>query len=72
MTTSFGFGLALGLGLGSPRDRAMAHKHLAFILCTSDRLEACETEFRAARSADPAFALSRAEAGHPVGDGVAV
>ncbi len=57
---------ALGLGLSSPRDQAMAHKHLAFILCTSDRLAACETAFRSARGADPAFALSRAESGHPV------
>jgi hypothetical protein len=26
----------------------------------------CEASFRAARSADPAFALARAEAGHPM------
>ena len=26
----------------------------------------CEAAFRAARAADPAFALSRAEAGHPM------
>lgn len=58
-------GQALRDGLASPRDRAAAHKHLAFIYCTSERLSACDAEFRAARSADPAFALSRAEAGHP-------
>jgi len=58
-------GLALKGGLASPRDRAVAHKHLAFIYCTSDRIKACEAEFRAAREADPAFALSKAEAGHP-------
>ena len=52
--------------LASPRDRAVAHKHLAFIYCTSMRVSACEAEFRAARVADPAFALSHAEAGHPV------
>ena len=52
-------------GLASPRDRAAAHKHLAFIYCTSNRASACEDAFRAARSADPAFALSKAEAGHP-------
>ena len=57
---------ALQVGLGSPRDRAAAHKHLAFIYCTSDRERDCETEFRMARAADPAFALSRSEAGHPV------
>jgi len=58
-------GLALKGGLASPRDRAAAHKHLAFIYCTSDRIKACEAEFRAAREADPGFALSKAEAGHP-------
>ena len=51
--------------LASPRDRAVAHKHLAFIYCTSARISACEAEFRAARTADPAFALSKSEAGHP-------
>ncbi len=56
---------ALQAGLASPRDRAVAHKHLAFIYCTSDRMPACEAEFRAARVDDPAFALSKAEAGHP-------
>ncbi len=56
---------ALKDGLASPRDRAAAHKHLAFIYCTSDRVPACEAEFRAARLDDPAFALSKSEAGHP-------
>lgn len=56
---------ALQSGLGSSRDRAAAHKYLAFIYCTSERIPACETEFRAARSAYPAFALSKSEAGHP-------
>ncbi|MFN0184955.1 MAG: TssQ family T6SS-associated lipoprotein [Aquabacterium sp.] len=56
---------ALGAGLQSPRDRAAAHKLLAFILCTSERVDACEGEFRAARVADPQFALSRSEVGHP-------
>ncbi len=57
---------ALESGLRSGRDQASAHKLLAFISCTSDRRPACEAEFRAARAADPAFALSRAEAGHPL------
>jgi Tfp pilus assembly protein PilF len=57
---------ALAQGLKSPRDQATAHKLLAFITCTSDRVPACETAFRAARSADPAFALSKSEAGHPL------
>ena len=56
---------ALKERLASPRDRAAAHKHLAFIYCTSERLPACEAEFRAARTDDPAFALTKAEAGHP-------
>ncbi len=56
---------ALVLPLSNPRDRATAHKLLAFIQCTSDRLATCETEFRAARQVDPGFALNRAEAGHP-------
>ena len=56
---------ALAAGLRSPRDQASAHKLLAFITCTSNRLADCEAAFRAARAADPAFALSRSEAGHP-------
>lgn len=56
---------ALKGGLASPRDRAAAHKHLAFIYCTSDRVKACEDEFRAARASDPSFTLSKSEAGHP-------
>jgi Tfp pilus assembly protein PilF len=56
---------ALKTGLASPRDRAAAHKVLAFIYCTSDRIKACENAFRAAREADPSFALSKSEAGHP-------
>ena len=57
---------ALQDGLQSPRDRASAHKLLAFITCTSDRLAECEAAFRAARSAHPGFALSKSEAGHPL------
>lgn len=56
---------ALKLGLVARRDRAAAHKQLAFIYCTSARLPACEGAFRAARAEDPQFALTRAEAGHP-------
>lgn len=57
---------ALKAGLVSPRDQAEAHKVLAFIYCTSKRQVECEAEFRAARTADPAFALSRSEQGHPL------
>ena len=56
---------AMKLGLRSPRDVATAHKLRAFVYCTSNRLAACEAEFRAARSAYPPFVLSHAEAGHP-------
>ncbi len=57
---------ALAAGLGSPRDRAAAHKHLAFIYCTSNRPTECEGAFRAAKRVDPGFTLSKSEAGHPV------
>jgi hypothetical protein len=57
---------ALHAGLTSPKDRASAHKLLAFIYCTSSRVPDCEAAFRSAREADPAFTLSRSEAGHPL------
>ncbi|MBE7419050.1 MAG: TssQ family T6SS-associated lipoprotein [Ideonella sp.] len=57
---------ALQTGLASPNDRAGAHKLLAFIYCTSNRTAECEAAFRAARAADPGFALTRSEAGHPL------
>ena len=60
------FRQALALGLASAKDRAEAHKRLAFIHCAAGRLDPCEAEFRVARHEDPAFALDRAEAGHPV------
>lgn len=57
---------AVQAGLVSARDRAAAHKLLAFIYCTSNRMNDCEAQFRAARAADPAFALTKSEAGHPL------
>ena len=57
---------ALAEGLQSQRDRATAHKLLAFISCTSERLADCKQQFRDARAADAGFALSRSEAGHPL------
>ena len=57
---------AIAAGLASPRDRAEAHKRLAFIQCANGRLDECEAEFRRARQADKTFALDKAEAGHPV------
>ena len=59
------FALSLKRALPSVKDRAAAHKHLAFIYCTSQREAECEAAFRAARQADPAFVLSKSEAGHP-------
>jgi len=60
------FNAALQAGLASAKDVAAAHKHLAFIYCTSNRTPLCENAFREARQADPAFTLSRSEQGHPV------
>ncbi len=57
---------AVAGNLRSPRDKATAHKLLAFIYCTSNRERLCETAFRSARDSDPAFRLNRAEAGHPL------
>jgi Tfp pilus assembly protein PilF len=57
---------ALRLQLAMPRDRATAHKTLAFLYCTSGRKTMCDAAFRAARLSDPTFALTKAEAGHPV------
>jgi Tfp pilus assembly protein PilF len=56
---------AIDLGLGA-KDRAEAHKHLAFIHCTAGREARCREEFRKALEADPAVRLDAAEAGHPV------
>ena len=57
---------ALQTGLASAKDRAGAHKHLAFVYCTSSREAACDQSFRDALAADPEFALGKAEAGHPL------
>jgi Tfp pilus assembly protein PilF len=56
---------ALDLGLGES-ESADAHKHLAFIHCSTGRTGPCREEFRQALVADPELALSPAEAGHPV------
>jgi hypothetical protein len=57
---------ALEGNLRATRDRSAARKMLAFIFCTTGRPAQCEAEFRAAIKDDPAFALSRGEAGHPM------
>jgi len=56
---------AIKEGLGD-KERANAHKHLAFIHCAAGRERPCRDEFRRALSADPALELDPAEAGHPV------
>ncbi|MDE2402439.1 MAG: TssQ family T6SS-associated lipoprotein [Burkholderiales bacterium] len=60
------FKAALQAGLSTPTDVANAHKHLAFIYCTSRRATLCAAAFKAARAADPRFVLSKSEAGHPM------
>lgn len=57
---------ALDLGLDAARDRARAHKYLAFITCVSGRKKACRDEFNKALDADPKFDLEPAEADHPI------
>jgi Tfp pilus assembly protein PilF len=56
---------AIDQGLGA-KDKANAHKHLAFIHCASSRQRACRDEFRKALALDPSLELAPAEAGHPV------
>jgi Tfp pilus assembly protein PilF len=56
---------AIDLGL-TDRDRANAHKHLAFIHCASARERACREEFRKALGINPDLELTPAEVGHPV------
>jgi hypothetical protein len=58
--------LALDGGLADPRDRAVACKYIAFIACAFDRITECEDSFRSAFAADPAFALTDTEIGHPL------
>jgi Tfp pilus assembly protein PilF len=48
------------------KERARAHKYLAFIHCVSNREQLCRDEFRKALGDDPSLALAPAEAGHPI------
>lgn len=57
---------ALEKGLAVKKDAALAYKYLAFIYCTSSRLDLCKKSFRAARASDPAFTLGKNESGHPL------
>jgi Tfp pilus assembly protein PilF len=55
---------AIDQGL-SDKDKVNAHKHLAFIHCSSGRSAPCREEFRKALAIDPKMELTPAEAGHP-------
>jgi Tfp pilus assembly protein PilF len=57
--------VAIDQGL-TPKERANAHKHLAFIHCVENRERLCRDEFRKALAVDPALDLAPAEAGHPI------
>jgi Tfp pilus assembly protein PilF len=57
---------SLEKGFSVKKDAALAYKYLAFIYCTSSRIDACKKSFRAARASDPAFMLNKNETGHPL------
>ncbi|MBI5752772.1 MAG: TssQ family T6SS-associated lipoprotein [Hydrogenophilales bacterium] len=57
---------ALNLGLAFDSDKVTAHKHLAFIYCSSNQERQCRDEFRRAFDLDPGFKLDRTEIGHPL------
>lgn len=48
------------------KQRARAHKYLAFMHCASSRERQCREEFRKALADDPGLELNPAEASHPV------
>ncbi|HTG98225.1 MAG TPA: TssQ family T6SS-associated lipoprotein [Burkholderiales bacterium] len=56
---------AISLGLPD-RQRADAHKYLAFIHCAENRERQCRDEFRKALAVNPGLELAPVEAGHPV------
>lgn len=56
---------ALDGGLAFTTDKVSAYKYLAFVHCASGRTRECRDEFRQAFALDPAFELTKAEAGHP-------
>lgn len=57
---------ALSLGLTFDSDKVAAHKHLAFIYCSSNQERLCREEFRRAFEVDSSFKLERTEIGHPL------
>jgi Tfp pilus assembly protein PilF len=56
---------ALDLGL-DPKQKAEAHKYLAFMRCTTRQQLECRNHFRQAFEADPQFQLGAAEVGNPI------
>jgi hypothetical protein len=57
---------ALTQGLANRADRINAHKHLAFVACATGQREACKDHFRRVLAINSRFALTKAEAGHPI------
>lgn len=56
---------SLAEGIPTRASQARAYKYLAFIYCVTDRAAQCREQFNNAFSADPGFALTPAESGHP-------
>ncbi|GIZ51970.1 TssQ family T6SS-associated lipoprotein [Noviherbaspirillum aridicola] len=56
---------ALRSGLPSKTEELLAHKHMAFAYCLSNRAKECRGEFRQLFQIDPGFELLPSEAGHP-------
>lgn len=57
---------SLDAGLRGRSNQIRAHKYLAFIYCTSNRVAQCREEFRKALKINPSFTLRDDEAGHPI------
>lgn len=57
---------SLDAGLRGTGNKVRAHKYLAFIYCTSNRVPQCRDEFRKALEIDPSFTLQEDESGHPI------
>jgi hypothetical protein len=57
---------SLKAGFTVTKDAALAHKFLAFIYCTSNRIKECEQAFISAKAVDPSFTLNKNEIGHPL------
>jgi len=57
---------SLDAGLRGTSNKLRAHKYLAFIYCTSNRVSQCRDEFRKALEINPSFTLREDESGHPI------